>query len=262
MKQSDYSKISAMKKAGQTLGAILVELMDKAVAGVSLRQIESEAMEKILAAGGTASFTTVADYKWATCLCVNDVIVHGVPSEYVLKDQDVFTIDVGMLKEGFHTDTAWSKVIGIPTKEVKQFLAIGEKALWAGIAMARSGNRVGHISKAIQDIVLPQGFGIVSSLVGHGVGKKLHEAPQIPGILKGKIEHTPILTEGMTIAIEVIYTMGSPEVIYVNDDGWSIGTKDGSLTAVFEHTVAITDGEPFVLTRSAGSGLSRAKSKD
>lgn len=250
MKKYDQHKIAAMKSAGSALGAILRELIAGAHAGQSLLEIEHEAMAKIRQAGGMASFTTVADYKWATCLCVNDVIVHGIPTEYVLKNGDLLTIDIGMLKDGFHTDTAWSKSIGKPTKEVAQFLSVGEKALWDGISMARAGNRVGHISKAIQDIVLPQGYGIVKSLVGHGVGKALHEAPQIPGILKGKIEHTPKLVEGMTIAIEVIYTMGSPEVIYVNDDGWSIGTKDGSLTAVFEHTIAITTGDPLVLTKA------------
>ena len=252
MKKYDHHKIDVMNKAGSVLGAILAELIASAHAGQSLLEIEREAMHKILRAGGTASFTTVADYKWATCLCVNDVIVHGIPTKYVLKDQDVLTIDIGMLYNGFHTDTAWSKVIGVPTEEVKRFLRVGQEALWAGIAMARVGNRVGHISKAIEDIVLPQGFGIVKSLVGHGVGRTLHEAPQIPGILKGKIENTPKLVEGMTIAIEVIYTMGSPDVVYVNDDGWSIGTKDGSLTSVFEHTVAIVDGEPVVLTKAGG----------
>lgn len=250
MKKNDEHKIAVMKSAGQTLGGILEELIDASVEGVALQDIEKEAMKKILQAGGKASFTTVADYKWATCLCVNDVIVHGIPTAYTLRDGDLFTIDIGMLRDGYHTDTAWSRSIGTPTKEVQQFLDVGQKALWAGISMARAGNRVGHISKAIQDIVLPQGYGIVRSLVGHGVGRTLHEAPQIPGILKGKIEHTPKLVEGMTIAIEVIYTMGSPDVVYVNDDGWSIGTKDGSLTAVFEHTVAITNGEPFVLTKA------------
>ncbi|MEK7060845.1 MAG: type I methionyl aminopeptidase [Patescibacteria group bacterium] len=250
MKQINQHKIIAMQSAGQALGGILGELLDMAKAGVSLQEIESQAMAKIKKEGGSASFTTVADYKWATCLCINDVIVHGIPTEYVLKQKDVLTIDIGMLRDGFHTDTAWSKVIGVSTKEVQQFLSAGEKALWAGIAMARAGNRVGHISKAIQDVVLPEGYGIVRSLVGHGVGKTLHEAPQIPGMLKGKIEHTPVLTAGMTIAIEVIYTMGSPDVAYVNDDGWSIGTKDGSLTAVFEHSIVITDGEPFVLTKA------------
>ncbi|MEK7577900.1 MAG: type I methionyl aminopeptidase [Patescibacteria group bacterium] len=250
MKKRDQDKVVVMKSAGEALGAILIELLDMAAVGVSLLDIEKEAMAKIKKAGGTASFTTVADYKWATCLCVNDVIVHGIPTEYVLKDGDLLTIDVGMFRDGFHTDTAWSKMIGEPKKDVQKFLDVGQRALWEAIAMARAGNRVGHITKAIQDIVLPQGYGIVKSLVGHGVGKTLHEAPQIPGILKGTIENTPKLVEGMTIAIEVIYTMGSPQVVYVNDDGWSIGTNDGSLTAVFEHTVAITAGDPLVLTQS------------
>ena len=121
MKQNDWNKITAMKSAGQTLGTILSELLKLSVAGVSLKEIEALAIAKILKAGGKPSFTTVGNYKWATCLCVNDVIVHGIPTEYVLKDQDLLTIDIGMLRDGFHTDTAWSKVIGNPKKMSSSF---------------------------------------------------------------------------------------------------------------------------------------------
>ena len=121
MKKRDQDKVVVMKSAGEALGAILIELLDMAAVGVSLLDIEKEAMAKIKKAGGTASFTTVADYKWATCLCVNDVIVHGIPTEYVLKDGDLLTIDVGMFRDGFHTDTAWSKMIGEPKKTCRSF---------------------------------------------------------------------------------------------------------------------------------------------
>lgn len=242
-------QIAVMREGGAKLGAILQKLLDKVQPGVSLMDIETLADGLIRQAGGEASFKTVKDYKWATCLCVNDVVVHGIPTEYVLKDGDLFTIDVGMLYKGFHTDTAWTKSIGSQNEEIRKFLKTGEDALWQAIAQAKEGNRVGHISQTIQRIIEGAGYGIVRTLVGHGVGRELHEAPQIPGFLKVPIEATPELVKDMTIAVEVIYAMGSGAVVYPNDDGWSIGTKDGSLSAVFEHSLAITDNDPFVLTK-------------
>jgi len=246
-------KISAMKEGGAVLSSVLKELVDMAIPGVSLLEIEARAQKRIKEAGMKPSFSTVADYKWATCLCINDVIVHGIPSEYRLKEGDVFTIDIGLIHNTYHTDTAWTKVIRAPgstyetPKSVEHFLEVGLEALRQATKQARNGNRVGHISKVIQDIVEGSGYGIAKSLVGHGVGTTLHEPPQIPGYLKGSIEKTPPLTTGMTIAIEVIYTMGNPAMIYL-DDGWSIATRDHSLSSVFEHTVAITDGDPLILT--------------
>lgn len=245
-------KIKAMTEGGAKMGAILKELMDFSQPGVTLNQVESLAMKRIKEAGGKPSFTTVEDYRWATCLCVNEVIVHGIPSDRVLKEGDVFTVDVGMIYEGFHTDTAWSKVVHsnefTVDSKTEKFLQTGKDALREAIKQAKKGNRIGHISKAIQDIVEGQGYGIVKSLVGHGVGEELHMPPQIPGYLKGNIQSTLPLVPGMTIAIEIIYTMGKPAVYYVNDDGWSIATRDHSLSAVFEQTVAITEGDAYELT--------------
>ena len=242
-----------MAEGGAKLGAILQKLLDKAQPGVSLMDIETLADELIRQAGGEASFKTVKGYKWATCLCVNDVVVHGIPTDYVLKDGDVLTIDVGILYKGFHTDTAWTKEVESQKSkvesEIQEFLRAGEDALWKAIDQARVGNRIGHISQEIQKIVEGAGFGIVKTLVGHGVGRELHEAPQIPGFLKGPIEATPELVKGMTIAVEVIYAVGTGAVVYSNDDGWSIASRDGSLAAVFEHTIVITDGQPQVLTK-------------
>lgn len=246
-------KIAAMKEGGAVLSSVLKELVDMAVPGVSLLEIEALAQKRIKEAGMKPSFSTVADYKWATCLCINDVIVHGIPSEYRVKEGDVLTIDIGLIHNKYHTDTAWTKVIRAPESayeipaHVKKFLQTGLDALLQATKQARNGNRVGHISKTIQDIVEGAGYGIAKSLVGHGVGTTLHEPPQIPGYLKGAIEKTPLLTTGMTIAIEVIYTMGNPAMIYL-DDGWSIATRDHSLSSVFEHTIAITDGDPLILT--------------
>jgi len=249
-------EIAIMREGGAKLGDILQKLLNKAQSGVMLMDIEMLADQLIAAAGGEASFKTVKGYKWATCLCVNDVVVHGIPTNYVLKDSDVLTIDVGILYKGFHTDTAWTKEVsakGGPASgwksEIQEFLKVGEDALWKAIDQVRVGNRVGHISQTIQRIVEGAGYGIVKTLVGHGVGRELHEAPQVPGFIKAPVETTPELIPGQTIAIEVIYAMGSGTVVYPNDDGWSIVSSDGSLTAVFEHTIAITEGQPQVLTQ-------------
>lgn len=241
-------KLDVMREGGEKLGRILQKLLAMAQPGVSLLDIEFLADQLIKQAGGVASFQTVKGYQWATCLCVNDVVVHGIPTTYQLQEGDLLTIDVGLLYKGFHTDTAWTKEI--KSQKHKMFLKVGEEALWKAIGQARAGNRVGHISQAIQMVIEGAGHGIVKSLVGHGVGRELHEAPQIPGFVKGSVEATQQLKNGMTLAIEVIYAMGDGRIVYPNDDGWSIASRDGSLTAVFEHTIAVTEGEPTVLTEA------------
>lgn len=247
-------ELGIMKEGGARLGSILQQLLKEAKPGVSLLIIEKLANRLISQSGGTPSFQTVKGYSWATCLCLNDVIVHGPPTEYKLQDGDVLTIDVGILYRGFHTDTAWTKIVqkseirNQNLKEKKEFLRVGEEALWKAVDMARSGNRVGHISRMIEENIKPHGYSIIRSLVGHGIGKKLHEEPQIPGMVIKSIKNTAPLVSGMTIAIEVIYAMGSGGVVYDTGDGWSVKTRDGALSAVFEHTVVVTDGEPVLLT--------------
>jgi methionyl aminopeptidase len=248
-------EIKVMREGGQKLGVILHTLMGFAQIGVSLMEIELKAQELIKLAGGTPSFMTVEDYKWATCLCINDDVVHGIPTQYKLIAGDVLTIDIGMIFKGFHSDTADSKIIvqadtssDIEYKNKATFLSVGRLALDKAIGQAKAGNRVGQISQTIQNIIEGAGYSIVKSLVGHGVGRKLHEDPQIPGFLRGNIESTPLLKSDMTIAIEIIYAQGKGAVIYKNEDGWTIATADGSLSAVFEHSIAITDGPALVLT--------------
>lgn len=254
-------ELLVMREGGKKLASILDALLAASIPGVVLQDIDLLAQKLIHAAGGTPSFQTVSGYKWATCLCVNDVVVHGVPSAYVLGDGDILTVDVGLLYKGLHTDTAWTKIIGDKEgkkrAETERFLKVGEEALWKAIAVARAGNRIGHISQEIHKTIKGAGFSVVRSLVGHGVGKKLHEAPQIPGFIAEPVERTPVLKAGMTIAIEVIYAMGKHDVIYDTGDGWSITTKDGSLSSVFEHTVAITTGDPLVLTAFAQKASER-----
>ena len=256
MRGKTPKEIAVMAEGGKRLGQILSELLADAKQTVRLEELEAKADKRIQELGGLPSFKTVKNYRWATCLCVNDVVVHGVPSTYALKHGDVLTVDVGMIYGGLHTDTAWTIVIGVNDgseqyNERERFLTAGRLALREAFGQAIAGNRVGHISMAISAAVRKAGYSIVRSLVGHGVGKNLHEDPQIPGMLVQPLERTPLLVKNMTIAIEVIYAQGDGQVSYDTQDGWSIVTKDGSLSAVFEHTIAITSGKPFVLTELA-----------
>lgn len=254
VKTSD--EVLIMREGGQKLGAILDALLSLATVGISLLEIEKEAEKRIKESGGLPSFKTVKNYQWCTCLCVNDVVVHGIPTNYVLKEGDVLTIDVGLLYKGLHTDTAWTKIISSNNSntqvsdflEKEQFLQAGKDALQNAIQQAKVGNRIGHISTTIQSTIERAGFSIVRSLVGHGVGKQLHEAPQVPNYLRGFIEDTPVLVENMTIAIEPIYAFKKGDIVYSNDDGWTLATKDESLASVFEHTIVITKNGPDVLT--------------
>ena len=180
--------------------------------------------------------------------------MHGIPTNYKLKEGDVVGIDCGVYYKGFHTDMAQTvrikdKGLRIKEDEIDEFLKIGEKAMWEGIKAAKAGQRVGDISKAIQGIVEGQGYSVVKSLVGHGVGRELHEDPEVPGFLDGSILETALLEEGMTIAIEVIYNMGKSDVIYSGGDGWTIKSKDGSLSGLFERSIAINNGESLILTK-------------
>jgi len=245
-------EIHAMRVGGDKIGRILQELLAMSKPGTQLLDLEAHAQKRIKEEGGFPSFSTVADYKWATCLCVNDVVVHGIPSEYRLKHGDVFTIDIGMIYEGLHTDTAWSLIVGDEkdqTERKKRFLQVGADTLWKAIAVAKPGNRVGNISEVIQREIEGAGYSVIKDLTGHGVGRKLHEEPMIPEYVRGDIARTPLLSSGMTIAIEVIYTEGKGTIEYVGDDGWALASRDRSLTATFEHTIVIGEPESTVLTK-------------
>ncbi|MCX6791703.1 MAG: type I methionyl aminopeptidase [Candidatus Gottesmanbacteria bacterium] len=242
-------EIATMREGGKKLGIILEDLLAFSTPGAVLTDIEKRANELIEKSGATASFKTVPGYKWATCLNVNEVVVHGIPTSYALRDGDVLTIDIGLLYKGFHTDTAGTKIIG-SSKKNEEFLKVGQLALERGIEAARIGNRIGDISKIVQETIEGAGYSIVKSLVGHGIGRELHEEPQIPNYLRGAIENTLPFQEGMTIAIEPIYAAGQGDIVYENTDGWTLATRDRSLTSVFEHTLAVTANGPLILTKS------------
>ena len=240
-----------MREGGKKLGSILRELLSMSTVGVNLRDIEKVAASRIKEVGGLPSFTTVEGYPYVTCLCINEEVVHGVPRDYKLLDGDVLTIDIGMMYQGLHTDTASSILIG-PTKDVKkvQFLKTGECALVKAIEAAIAGHRVGDISHAIQQTIEPAGYHVVKDLTGHGLGRILHEEPMIPEYIDGDIGRTPLLVHGMTLAIEVIYAMGQGGICYKSDDEWTLASKDRSLTATFEHTILVGDEKSDVLTKA------------
>jgi methionyl aminopeptidase len=248
-------EIEIMRQGGKILADVLWEVMDFIKPGVTEIEIDELADRLIAQKGGEAGFKKVDGYKYATCISTNNVVVHGIPTDYKVREGDIVGVDCGVLYKGFNTDMSHSVRVKSEKTKVKRsdesdkFLEIGEKALNEAIKMAIPGNRIGHISKTIQDLVEGNGYSVVRSLIGHGVGKKLHEDPEVPGFLNGKIEKTPLIKPGMTIAIEVIYNMGSSEVSFYNKDGWTIGTSDGSLSGLFERTVAITDKEFEILTK-------------
>lgn len=250
-KPKTEDELISMREGGQKIGRIREELLAASVPGVSLLDIEALAQKRIKEEGGIASFATVRDYKWATCLCINEEVVHGIPSGRVLKNGDVFTVDVGMVYKGFHTDTAGTVVVGgkpHTPQDVERFLQVGKHTLDEAISIAIAGNRIGNISEVIAKNITRAGYSVITALTGHSIGKKLHEDPMIPGYLDRPIERTPLLVAGMTIAIEVIYAMGKGDIVYANGDGWTLSSRDRSLTAVFEHTVAVGEGKSTVLT--------------
>lgn len=242
------SEMKIMKEGGKKLGQIKKKLIQKTKEGVSAAEIEKLACVLIEKEGGTPSFKMVPGYSWATCVNINEGVVHGIPKKTIIfKKGDVVSVDLGIFYKGFHNDTSFSVAIS-PTEDIKEFLKVGEKALEAAINQATPGNRIYDISKAMEDILKENKLQPVESLVGHGIGKDLHEQPQIPCFVSAKRENSPIIPEGATFAIEVMYTMGLPG-IQVEEDGWTIKVKDDKISGLFEETVAISSNGPIVLTQ-------------
>ena len=259
MKQNTKTieQIETMKKAGKILGQVLRETIDLVKPGITEDELDSFADKRIQELGGFPGFKKVPGYSNAICVATNDVVVHGIPKKRTLKEGDIIGVDCGVYLNGFHTDMAETVVVGkTNNKKIYDFLDAGKRAMYAGIKQAKPGNRVGDISKVMQDIVEKEGgYSVTRSLVGHGVGRELHEEPQIPGYLVGKIEKTPKLEVGMTIAIEIIYNMGKKDVEYEGTDDWTIVTKDGSLSGVFERTIVISENGPELVTPFPGETI-------
>jgi methionyl aminopeptidase len=249
-------KIEVMRRAGKMLGEVLAEVLSAVKPGVTESSLDSLAERLILEKGGEVGFKRVDGYQHTICVSTNDVVVHGIPKERVLNEGDIIGIDCGVYLEGYHTDMAETIVVGqTADTSIKQFLSIGKKAMYEGIRQAKVGHRVGHISRAMQETMEGGGYSVVRSLVGHGVGKELHEDPEIPGYLEREMRKTPILEEGMTIAIEAIYNMGGQGVKYDGSDDWTIVSEDGTLAGLFERTILITETGPEIITFFPGETI-------
>jgi len=242
------NQLEAMKIGGAMLGRVRKALYDFTTVGVSPKQIEFKARELIKAEGGELSFTKVPGYRWATCINLNEGIVHGIPiSETPLNDGDLVTVDVGVYYHGYHTDAAFSKVVGKSTAAKDRFLKAGLEGLKNAIAAVRPSGHIGDISLAMESTLKKYGYSATRELTGHGVGKELHEEPMISNVVVGPVAKTPIMYVGQTLAIEIIYVEGKPSLV-LEADGWTISTKDGTLSAVHEETVVVTHDGCSVLT--------------
>lgn len=241
-------EIQAMAEGGKILSAVLWEVIKNIKPGVSEKDLDNLAEKLILGKGAYPGFMKVEGYRNAICVSTNDVVVHGIPTDYKIKEGDVVGIDCGVFYKGLHTDMSQTiQVDGKQNGEVYKFLKTGEKALEEAIKVCKAGNRVGDISRTIQDIVEGEGYSVVRSLVGHGVGKDLHEEPEIPGFLDTSVSKTPLLRDGMAIAVEVIYNMGGSDVV-IDKDNWTIRTEDRSISGVFERSLVIRGSNPLILT--------------
>jgi methionyl aminopeptidase len=238
-------EIERMARAGEVVADVLALLGERARPGATTAELDAIADEFVRSRGGVPTFKGYRGYPASICTSPNDMVVHGIPGLHALEEGDLLSVDVGVTLEGFVADSAYTFPIGDIAPDAERLLDAGKAALVAGIEQCRPGNRLSDISHAIQIATEEHGFSVVRSLVGHGVGRSMHEEPQIPNF--GEPGRGPLLSPGMTFAIEPMINAGGPDVV-IHDDEWSISTADGSLSAHFEHTVAITDEGPRILT--------------
>ncbi|MBU1085579.1 MAG: type I methionyl aminopeptidase [Candidatus Beckwithbacteria bacterium] len=244
------NKINLMAEGGAKLHQIKEDLKKISKPGVRLSEIEAKAQTLIKKAGGKPSFAMVPGYSWATCINLNEGLVHGIPDDKQLKLGDLVSIDVGIFYKGFHTDSCISFIVGNLTDYPKkqEFLETGQQALDLAIKQAKIGNHIGHISKIIQEIIEAKGYNVSRNFTGHGISTVLHEQPMIPCFLEGEIKNTPAITKNQTLAIEVIYMAGNSDTITDKKDNWTVVTKDNQIAGIVEHTIAVTGSDPVILT--------------
>ena len=238
-------EIELLKEAGHIVYLTHQYLRPHIKAGIKTKELDSLAEKFIRSKGATPSFKGYEGFPSTLCISINDEVVHGFPSERVLKEGDIISIDIGACYKGYHGDSAWTYTVGEASDDAKYLLEHTEKALYEGIKQAKVGNRIGDISYAVEKYATEHNLGVVKELVGHGVGTKVHEAPDVPNY--GTKGTGPKIRDGMVIAIEPMLTLGSPD-IYVEDNDWTIKTEDSSLSAHFEHTIAITNEGVIILT--------------
>ncbi|MEY2408913.1 MAG: methionyl aminopeptidase [Verrucomicrobiota bacterium] len=237
--------LALMRPAGAFAQTVLDEVSDFVRPGVTTREVDEFAAGRMKAHGVRSAFLGYRKFPGHLCISVNEEVVHGIGGPRRLNFGDVVSLDVGVVHQGFIGDTARTVAVGGCSVEAQRLMDVTEQALYEGIAQAKAGRRVVDISRAIQRYVETNGYSVVREFVGHGVGRSMHEEPQVPNYDDGK--KSPVLRPGMTIAIEPMVNAGRPEVRILNDN-WTVVSKDGSLSAHFEHTVLVTEGEPEILT--------------
>ena len=238
-------EIELLKEAGHIVYLTHQYLRPHIKAGIKTKELDSLAEKFIRSKGATPSFKGYEGFPSTLCISINDEVVHGFPSDRVLQDGDIISIDIGACYKGYHGDSAWTYTVGEVSDDAKYLLEHTEKALYEGIKQAKVGNRIGDISYAVEKYATEHNLGVVKELVGHGVGTSVHESPDVPNY--GTKGTGPKIRDGMVIAIEPMLTLGSPD-IYVEDNDWTIKTEDSSLSAHFEHTIAITNEGVIILT--------------
>ncbi|MBE0428928.1 MAG: type I methionyl aminopeptidase [Thermoleophilia bacterium] len=249
IKNKTPAQLEKMAAAGAIVAGCLKMLKEHCRAGVATIELDRLAERFIRERGGVPTFKGYRGYPAAICASPNSTVVHGIPGPYRLRDGDILSLDVGVTLAGWVGDAAITVEIGDAGKLARTLMDVTSESLNRAIARCRPGNRLGDVSSAIQDYVEANGFSVVRTLVGHGIGRKMHEAPQIPNF--GTPGEGPELKEGMVLAIEPMVNAGTHRVS-VGEDEWAVSTADGSLSAHFEHTVAVTAQGPWVLTMAAG----------
>ncbi len=239
-------EIEIMRRSGKITSSVLTSLITSARAGMTTGELDRMAEAGIRAQGGVPTFKGYHGYQASICASVNDEVVHGIPGDRVLAEGDLLSIDIGTTFEGYVSDSAITIPIGNVSEDAKRLLRVTQECLMLGIAAMQKGNKLSDVSRAIEEHAKAAGYGIVRELVGHGVGRQMHEEPQVPNYVTDATKRIA-LRPGMTLALEPMITQGSEEVATL-DDGWTVVTMDGKLSAHFEHTVALTDEGPRILT--------------
>ncbi|NIM46818.1 MAG: type I methionyl aminopeptidase [Candidatus Aenigmarchaeota archaeon] len=239
------SEIEKMRSGGKILAEIMSILKDRTRPGITAKSLDVLANRLCLKYKVKPSFLNYRGYPASLCVSLNEEIVHGLPNNRVLQEGDLVSLDLGVNFQGYHTDRAITVFLGDPSPEIKKLITVTQKALELGLKKAIVGNRIGDISHIIQEAAEKERFQVIRDLVGHGIGKEVHEDPAIPNF--GNPDTGPLIETGMTLAIEPMISLGEPATI-LKDDGWAFVTRDQSLTAHFEHTVLVTDDGPEILT--------------
>jgi methionyl aminopeptidase len=238
-------QVDKMAAAGETLVRCLRMVAAKARAGVTTKELDAAAEKFIRSQGAEPAFKGYRGFPGSICASPNSMVVHGIPGPYELKRGDVLSIDVGVIKDGWVADAAITVPVGPVSEEARKLLDVTKASLFAGVEQMRPGNRLGDVSSAIQRAVEIEGLSIIRTLVGHGIGREMHEEPQVPNY--GEPGKGPLLEEGTVLAIEPMVNSGGP-LVHMGDDGWAVYSEDGSLAAHFEFTVAVTADGPRILT--------------